>query len=110
MTNSFTVTLVNPLSTGKTIAKVVIKNVTLKRSANYSRSTAKGDFTQTISTDIEISRPDFDVSFDGSNTNVNNLFSFCLLADSGVEINKMPGSVLSINGNIYAASDFYNKK
>lgn len=108
--NDTSSTLVNPLSTGKTIAKVVIKNVTLKRSANYSRSTAKGNFTQTISTDIEINRPDFDVSFDGSNTNVNNLFSFCLLADSGVEVNKMPGSVLSINGNIYAASDFYNKK
>ena len=102
--------LVNSLSGGKIIAKVVIKNVTLKRTANYNRSTANGNFTQTISTDIEISRPDFDVSFDGSTSNVNNLFSFCLLADSGVEINKQPGSVLSINGNVYAASDFYNKR
>ena len=97
-----------PLGSGQ-LYKVVIKNVTLKRTANYNRSVAKGDFTQTISTDFEICRPDFDVSFDGSTTNINNLFEFCLVADSGVEINKMPGSVLSVNGNIYAANDFYNK-
>ena len=97
-----------PLSSGQ-LDKVVIKNVTLSRTANYNRSTAKGDFTQTISTDIEISRPDFDVNFDGTTSNINNLFEFCLVADSGVEVNKQAGSVLSINGNIYASNDFYNK-
>ena len=97
-----------PLASGQ-LNKVVIKNVTLSRTANYNRSTAKGDFTQKLSTDIEISRPDFDVSFDGTTSNINNLFEFCLVADSGVEINKQAGSVLSINGNIYAANDFYNK-
>lgn len=97
------------LVSGKELSKVVIKNVTLTRTANYNRSSAKGDFKQTLSTDIEISRPDFDVSFDDTPTKVNNLFEFCLVADSGVEINKMPGSVLSINGNVYASNDFYNK-
>ena len=97
-----------PLSSGQ-LNKVVIKNVTLRRTASYNRSNANGDFKQTISTDIEISRPDFDVNFDGTNTNINNLFEFCLVADSGVEVNKQAGSVLSINGNIYASNDFYNK-
>ena len=89
--------------------KLIIKNVTLKRISNYNRSNARGDFEQTISTDIEISRPDFDVSFDESNSNINNLFEFCVLSDSGVEVNKKPGSVLSFNGNIYASNDFYDK-
>ena len=96
-------------ATGQALAKVVIKNVTLKRTAKYSRSAAKGTFTQTISTDIEINRPDFDVQFNSNNLDIDNLFSYCMIADSGVEINENQGSKLTINGNIYAASDFYNK-
>ena len=96
--------------TSKSLAKIMIQNVTLTREAEYNRSNANGKFKQTISTDIEISRPDFDVSFDGSASKINNLFEFCLVADSGVEINKTPGSILSVNGNIYAANDFYNKR
>lgn len=96
--------------TSKSLAKIMIQNVTLTREAEYNRSNANGKFKQTISTDIEISRPDFDVAFDGSSSNINNLFEFCLVADSGVEINKTPGSILSVNGNVYAANDFYNKR
>ncbi|SNU07144.1 hypothetical protein SAMN06297422_11149 [Lachnospiraceae bacterium] len=96
-------------STGQVLSKIVIKDVTLKRTAEYNRSQAKGTFTQTISSDIEISRPDFYVSFDTSNYDSDNLFSYCLVADSGVEINENPGQILTINGNVYAASDFYNK-
>lgn len=97
-------------TTGRDLAKVQIKNITLQRSVNYNRSTAKGQFMQRISTDIEISRPDFDVNFDGDSTRINNLFEFCIVSDSGVEVNKTPGSILSLDGNIYAANDFYNKK
>lgn len=96
--------------TSKSLAKITIQNVTLTREAEYNRNNVNGKFKQTISTDIEISRPDFDVSFDGSTSSLNNLFEFCLVADSGVEINKQPGSILSVNGNVYAANDFYNKK
>lgn len=96
--------------TSKQLSKIIIKNVTLRRTVNYNRSQAKGNFSQTISTDIEICRPDFDVSFDGTTANLNNLFEFCIISDSGVEVNQYNGSVLSINGNIYAANDFYNKK
>lgn len=97
------------VSSSQVLAKVVIKNVTLQRTAEYNRSQAKGTFTQTISTDIEISRPDFDVNFNTNNLDIDNLFSFCLIADSGIEINEDIGSKLTINGNIYGGSDFYNK-
>ncbi|MBO4864487.1 MAG: hypothetical protein J5517_08980 [Eubacterium sp.] len=89
------------------LAKVVIKDITLTRSANYNRSQATGTFTQTISSDLEISRPDFEVSFDVSNVDIP--FQFCIMSDSGVEVNENPGDILTINGDVYAASDFYNK-
>lgn len=94
---------------GTLVTKIIIKNVKLVRKADYNRSPAKGTFKQTISTDIEISRPDFDVSFDSVMVDTDNLFDYCLIADSGVEVNEQPGSTLNINGNVYAASDFYNK-
>jgi len=90
--------------------KICIKNVTVSRTVPYKRSTASGDFTQTISTDIEICRPDFDVNFEGTSSDLNNLFSFCIISDSGVEVNQNLGNILSIKGNVYAANDFYNKK
>ena len=99
----------NKADSSQVLAKVILKNVTLKREAEYDRSQAKGTFTQTISTDIEISRPDFDVNFNNNNLDIDNLFSFCMIADSGIEINESQGSKLTINGNIYGASDYYNK-
>lgn len=93
----------------KGLKKIVIKNVRLDREVEYNRSQANGTFKQSISTDIEIARPDFEVNFDSANADVDNLFKFCMVADSGVEVNEQPGDVLTINGNIYAASDFYNK-
>lgn len=89
---------------------ISIQNVTLTRTVDYNRSQARGNFTQTISTDIVVSRPDFNVNFDTVSSNINTLFDFCMIADSGVEIDKPDQSLLTINGNIYAASDFYNKK
>lgn len=93
----------------KILSKIIIRNVTLYRDVEYNRSSASGTFTQTLSTDIEIARPDFDVAFNSNNLDIDNLFSYCMIADSGVEINEDPGAKLTINGNIYAASDFYNK-
>jgi len=91
------------------VKKVTIKNVRLKRTAEYTRSQASGTFEQTIQTDIEISRPDFDVNFDSSSVDIDNLFSYCMIADSGIEVNESAGTSLTINGNVYAASYFYNK-
>ena len=42
---------------------IVIKNVILSRTANYNRSNANGEFTQTISTDIVVNQPDFEMNF-----------------------------------------------
>ena len=88
--------------------KITIKNVTLKRTVKYDRSAANGDYTQTISTDIEIGNPDFDVLFNAAGGDSTNIFGFALVADMGVEINE--NQPVTIAGNIYAASDYYNKK
>lgn len=91
------------------LAKIVIQNVKLTRTVNYNRSTAKGVFKQSISTDIEIARPDFDISFDNTIVNASTLFDYCLVADSGVDFNRITDDILTIGGNVYAANDFYNK-
>lgn len=91
------------------LAKIVIKNVRLTREAEYTRNNASGRFKQTISTDIEISRPDFDVDFGNNMIDLSTLFGYCMIADSGVDFDRITSDVLTINGNVYAASDFYNK-
>lgn len=98
----------NTISVEK-LSKVVIKNIRLTRTSKYNRSTANGVFTQTISSDIEITRPDFNVAFDNLNVDMSTLFEYCLVADSGVDFDRIDGNILTISGNIYAASDFYNK-
>ena len=87
---------------------IIIKNVTLSRTANYNRSQANGDFTQTISTDIVISQPDFNMSFNSLNMNYSTLYDYSMIADNGIEFlqNK---SEISVSGNVYAAADFYDK-
>ena len=89
-------------------SSIVIKNVTLSRTANYNRSQANGDFTQTISTDIVISQPDFTMEFNSINTDYSTLFDYSMIADNGIEITQNQEEI-SISGNVYAASDFYNK-
>lgn len=91
------------------LAKIVLKGVRLTREAEYNRSNAKGKFKQSISSDIEISRPDFNVSFGNNMVDISTLFDYCLVADSGVDFDRISGDVLTISGNVYAANDFYNK-
>ncbi len=94
------------------ISKVAITNVTVERKATYriGRRPSEELYKQTIQTDIVISRPSFNVSFEDATYPINNLFDYCIIADSGVEVNEDYGNTLSLNGNVYAASDFYNKK
>lgn len=88
---------------------ITLKDVTVTRNHEYSTN-AGGDYTQTISADIVISEPDFDVSFNVIDTDYSALFDYALIADMGVEIAQDASSPgLSIAGNIYAASDYYNK-
>ncbi|MBR3833634.1 MAG: hypothetical protein IKJ73_04910 [Lachnospiraceae bacterium] len=94
--------------TGKT-TKITIKNVILTRTQQYDKNVASGAYTQTLSTDIEIGEPDFDVLFNATNDNYANIFKYSMVADMGVEVTQ-PTTPLVIAGNIYAASDYYNKK
>lgn len=89
-------------------SSIVIKNVMLKRTANYNRSSANGDFTQTISTDIVVSQPDFEMNFTSINMDYSTLYDYTMIADSGIEITQNK-SEMSISGNVYAAADFYDK-
>ena len=89
-------------------SSIVIKNVMLKRTANYNRSSANGEFTQTISTDIVVNQPDFEMNFTSINMDYSTLYDYTMLADSGIEITQNKAE-MSISGNIYAAADFYDK-
>lgn len=87
----------------------IIKNITLSRTQEYNRSSANGVFTQSITTDIVIGNPDFAVLFDSMNDTDPNIFKYALVADMGVEVDQ-PTVPLTIAGNVYAASDYYNKQ
>lgn len=88
---------------------IILKDVTVTRNHTYGTN-ASGDYTQTISADIVISEPDFTVSFNTIDTDYSAIFEYAMVADMGVEIRRGPDkSGLSIAGNIYAASDYYNK-
>ena len=56
--------------------KIVIKNIVLSRTADYNRSQANGTFTQTLSADIVIAKPDFEVNFNSINADFNTLLEF----------------------------------
>lgn len=88
--------------------KITIKNVVLNRTVKYNKSSANGYYTQTISTDIEIGNPDFDVLFNAAGGSSMNIFNFAMIADMGVEIDL--NQPVTIAGNIYAAADYYNKR
>ena len=90
--------------------RIVIRNVTVSRTVNYNRSQANGTFEQKLSADIVIAKPDFDVKFSNILTNFSTIFDYAVIADMGLEITQPAASPLTINGNVYAASDYYNKQ
>ena len=94
---------VGPKAT-KTYDKLVIHNVTVKH------TTADG-YTQSITTDITISEPEFNVAFSNVDAAVNSLYNFSMIADMGIEFNQATkgNQVVTIAGDVYAASDYYNK-
>ncbi len=106
----------------KTDDALILQNLVLKREATYSTVNTRksedesgntvvsgGDtFVQTITTDLVIGKPEFDVNFNTIDSNLNELYKFAFVADKGVEIGNATSKV-NITGNIYAAADFYNK-
>lgn len=81
--------------------RVTIKNVVVKR-------TTKDGYVQTIATDMYIRQPDFDVSFNGMANDLSSLYDYAVVADRGLEVNNR--SKVVVAGNVYAASDYYNKE
>lgn len=94
---------------------MTIKDIVLKREAKYSTvNTKKGTagattFVQSITTDLTVSVPDFEVNFDTVGNDISELYDFVLISDMGVEISGIATSS-NITGNVYAAADFYNKE
>lgn len=97
------------------VKDVTFKNVCLKRSIALSgaeAATTSGTYEQSITTDIVLSEPEYNVSFDSSSTTTNSLYEYAILADMGLEVGDDDDTMatdLQIKGNIYAASDYYNK-
>lgn len=94
--------------------KIIIHNITVKRTVTGDSNANNNGFVQSITTDIVISEPDFAVSFSNADGLDSPLYDFSMIADRGVEFdfrNSLPtnGNEVSIKGNIYAAADFYNK-
>lgn len=94
-----------------------IKDIVLKRVAPYStvntkktgNKAAATSFVQSITTDLSISVPDFEVDFNSVGNDISELYDFVLISDMGVEIDGV-GTSSNITGNVYAAADFYNKE
>lgn len=93
------------------VQSVTFKNVCVKRSVNLQGSTA-GTYEQSITTDIVLTEPEYNVSFDTNSVSNNTLYEYAILADMGVEVgedNDNRTTDAQVKGNIYAASDYYNK-
>lgn len=108
---------VNLLNVGNVVVddnSCTIKDVVLKRTAAYStvntnKESGRGDsaqYVQSITTDLVISSPKFNIDF--SSIDNDPMFDFSMISDMGVEISGLNNTTV-INGNVYAASDFYNK-
>lgn len=101
--------------TGKNIKSVTIKDVTVKREVTLTgkdAATSSGTYEQSITTDIVLTEPEYNVSFDINSTSTDSIYEYAVLADMGVEIGEDDDTEtvdVSINGNIYAANDYYNK-
>lgn len=95
------------------IEKVLFKNICVKRNITMSASevgTTAGTYEQSITTDIVLVEPEYNVSFDMASASSDSLYNYAILADMGIEIDDATtGTDVFIKGNIYAASDYYNK-
>lgn len=108
---------------------VTVCNLVLKREAKYSTMNARSKkdseangknvgaadtFIQSITTDLVIGKPEFDVNFNNISSDLSDLYGFSMISDMGIEITGKEdksalGNKVNITGDVYAASDFYNK-
>ena len=79
----------------------MIKDITV------TRTDKKGN-EQSITTDISIYPPEDALNFLGSTTDLENVFTYAMVADYGVEISGGSTTDVRVAGNVYAASDMRN--
>lgn len=114
--SNLTITVDDVTMTGDVLT---IRNVVLTRKAEYStvnaaknadpnKNAAPATYVQSITTDLVISAPEYDVDFTNVGKDVDDLYDFVMISDMGVEITGINTKSV-INGNVYAAADFYNK-
>ena len=99
-----------------TIASLVLKREAIYSTVNTNKTNiAAGDtFVQSITTDIVIAKPTFNVNFNTISSELSELYAFAMISDMGVEVvgpknTSAMGDTVTITGNVYAAADFYNK-
>ena len=96
-----------------TIEQIVLKRnaqystVNTYKSANSSELSAPAEYVQSITTDLVISTPNFNVDF--SSVDNDDLYDYVMISDMGIEFEGVNTRSV-INGNLYAANDFYNKE
>lgn len=87
---------------------MIIRNVTVKRVKKYKVGANGDDYIQSITTDIVIGEPGYNVRFGDIDADNKTLYDFSMIADMGIEF-LGAGSQINVSGNIYGAADFYNK-
>ena len=96
------------------VVTIAFENICVKREIEISDSAtatmAAGTYEQSITTDIVLSEPEYNVSFDMSGASGDSLYNYAILADMGIEVQESTeGTDVQIKGNVYAANDYYNK-
>lgn len=97
------------------IKKITLKNIGVKRvitiDGNDKEYMAQGTYVQSITTDLVLSEPEYNVDFDMSTVASNSLYNYAILADMGLQVDdSLGGTNVTIKGNVYTASDYYNKE
>ena len=88
----------------------VKRTITLSSTDSASGAMAPGTYVQTITTDLVLKKPEYNVSFDMAGANSDSLYNYALLADMGLQVSGTAADTeVNIKGNIYTASDYYNK-
>lgn len=98
------------------IESITFKNLSVQRTINLTPESsgnayaASGTYVQSITTDLTLRKPEYNVSFDIAGANSDSLYNYALLADMGLQVTGTSADTdVNIKGNVYTASDYYNK-
>lgn len=98
------------------IESITFKNLSVQRTINLTEQSssnayaAPGTYVQSITTDLTLRKPEYNVSFSIAGANSDSLYNYALLADMGLQVTGTSADTdVNIKGNVYTASDYYNK-